>query len=190
MGKIKTFANKTALDLTTPTSLFIVFFLVMSLLAQVSLRFPNAEILGATFVKHVSDIMTEHEAGKSMIVLMICAFILSLVRLLSYRNAPQNKYTLSLVHPVCNFLLSLVFVELAITGAVTLSALGKPLFKEMFLYMTLKNILLSITLLLSLMLLNLEKTQDTASRFYLISFAAILAAVHAWILNSWHEIQF
>jgi hypothetical protein len=134
--------------------------------------------------------MTEHEAGKSMVVLMICAFILSFVRLLFCRNAPQNKYTLSLVHPVCNFLLSLVFVELAITMAVTLSAFGEPFFKKMLFYMTLKNVLLSITLLLSLMLLNLEKTQDTTSRFYLIPFALILAAIHVLILNSWHEIGF
>ncbi|PYG96842.1 hypothetical protein CVV67_30885 [Arthrobacter stackebrandtii] len=117
--------------------------------------------------------MTEHEAGKSMFVLSIYALLVSFIKSVwQARAAVHPFFNRYVVIVPANFLISLVFVE----GAVTFSVLlvlpaDAPGAGEMFLYLGGKYLVLAFTLLCTLILLNSDR--DLIKNFWLKHVAAL-----------------
>ena len=100
--------------------------------------------------------MTEHEAGKSMFVLSIfalfCSYSKYFISLKWGVNSFLNKY---LVLAPTNFLVSLVFVELAVTYSVVIMVPKSPIpHWDVLLYLGGKNTALGLALILSLAVIN------------------------------------
>lgn len=100
--------------------------------------------------------MTEHEAGKSMVVLSVYAVLVSVVKSIWQirANVPAffDRYV---VMVPTNFLISLVFVECAVTlSVIAVSPKGVPGIWWGLLCLGGKNLLLASTLLCALILLN------------------------------------
>lgn len=145
------------LDVRTPVSLFFVFLVVMSSLGMVSNLLPfETKVFGVHIAKHVSDIMTEHEAFKSIFVLTCITVFVGILKqsfLLagSTLSTFTNKYV---VLAPTNFLVSLVFVALAITITVFLFAPKPPGAWTLLFFIFAKNGVLAISLITSLVFLN------------------------------------
>jgi hypothetical protein len=70
--------DRTELDIKSAFSLFVVFLVALCFSAWiVSLFSFETKIFDKELTKHLSEIMTEHEAGKSMFVLSIFALLFS-----------------------------------------------------------------------------------------------------------------
>ncbi|WP_024591785.1 MULTISPECIES: hypothetical protein [unclassified Pseudoalteromonas] len=177
--------DRTELDIKSAFSLFVVFLVALCFSAWiVSLFSFETKIFDKELTKHLSEIMTEHEAGKSMFVLSIFALLFSYSKyLFSLKwgvNPFLNKY---LVLAPTNFLVSLVFVELAVTYSVVIMVPKSPIpHWDVLLYLGGKNTVLGIALILSLAVinknssLNINKTQQ----FFL---SVILAGIYFWALT-------
>lgn len=145
------------LDVRPSVSLFFVFLVVMSLLVIMSNLLPfETKVFGVHIAKHVSDIMTEHEAFKSIFVLTVLVVLGGLIKqgfLLAESNISPfiNKY---IVLAPTNFLVGLIFVAMAITTTVLLFAHKPPGAWPVFFSIFAKNGALAFSLTASLVLLN------------------------------------
>ncbi|MGK0149695.1 hypothetical protein [Pseudomonas putida] len=171
------FSGRVELDFEAPITLFCTFAVIFSVVGWIAVHLPfETELFGVELTKHVSDIMTEHEAGKSMFVLSIYALLVSFIKSVWQARAAVlpffNRYV---VIVPANFLVSLVFVE----GAVTFSVLfvtptDAPGAGEMLLYLGGKYLVLASTLLTALILLNSDR--DFVKNFWLKHAAALCLA--------------
>ncbi len=84
-------------------------------------------LYGKILPQHVSDLMTEHEAIKSLNIFSIIIIVVCfLSALLSYARIDHTKIELYFKYPVSNFILTLAAVSLAISISVFISTLGIP----------------------------------------------------------------
>ena len=154
LSKIERFSD---LDVRSPVSLFFVFLSVMSILGIVSNVLPfETKVFGVHIAKHVSDIMTEHEAFKSIVVLTFIAVVGGTIKQIflvsgSELSSFSNKY---IVLAPTNFLISLVSVAIAITATVLLLAPKPPGVWGVLSIVFIKNGVLAVTLICSLIILN------------------------------------
>jgi hypothetical protein len=177
--------SKTELDLKPSFSLFVVFLVILCISAWVVSLFDfETKVFGSELTKHLSEIMTEHEAGKSMFVLSIFALVISYSKyFISLKwgvNSFLNKY---LVLAPTNFLVSLVFVELAVTYSVVIMVTKSPIpYWDVLLYLGGKNTVLGLALILSLVVINKSKSLNINQLLQLI-LSAIFACVYFWALT-------
>ena len=177
--------SKTELDLKSPLSLFVVFLVILCTSAWiVSLFSFETKLFGTELTKHLSEIMTEHEAGKSMFVLSIFALVFSyskyLISLKWSVNPFLNKY---LVLAPTNFLVSLVFVELAVTYSVVLMVPKSPIpHWDVLLYLGGKNTALGLALILSLAVINKSNSLNI-SKILQLTLSIIFASIYFWALT-------
>ncbi|WP_146018004.1 MULTISPECIES: hypothetical protein [Pseudomonas] len=149
--------NSMELDFKNPLSLFCTFLVILCITAWVSQQLPlETKFFGVELTKHVSDIMSEHEAGKSMFALSIYVLSVSYVKyFLSLRSKINVSFNRYAVLAPANFLVSLVFVEMAVTFSVIAMVPKEPVSPwSVLLYLGGKNLALSAFLLSSLAILN------------------------------------
>ncbi len=177
--------QRTELDLKNPVSLFVIFFVLLCVSAWLVSQFNfDTKLFGTQLIKHLSDIMIEHEAGKSMFVLSIFALIISYLKyLVSLRyiiSPPINRY---LVLAPINFLVSLVFVEMAVTYSVIISVPKGPIsyWADLF-YLGGKNTFLAVTLLTSLAILNISDGFQMG-RLKQLVITMVLSSAYFWALT-------
>ena len=183
--------EKTGLDLWGAITLYLVFFGVLLFLTEISgIVGHDITILGESTMKHVSDIMSEHEASKSLFALSIVALLLGFINSLFIKNTELCFYNKRIVIPTTNFLISLVFVMLAVSTAVAfgvyrLVGLSSVLYNVLF-YGFLKNILLSIFLIYPLIVLKI----NTNINPYFKNISALLSCIiYSLILSQFHKID-
>lgn len=186
MRMLEKISNRTVLDVKSPASLFIGFLLSLCLLALIarSLDFETV-IFGETLTKHVSDIMSEHEAGKSMFALSILVLLISYTKLImEWLSIPikPSINTYIFINPA-NFLISLISVELAVTTAVLIMVPKGPInYWDPLLYLGGKNYFLGGTLIISLIFLHTKPTLNM-NKLAKSSVAIITSASHFWALT-------
>ncbi|WP_010222575.1 hypothetical protein [Pseudomonas donghuensis] len=154
------FVGRVELDFEAPLTLFCTFAVIFSVVGWIVIQLPfKTELFGVELIKHVSDIMTEHEAGKSMFVLSVYTLLVSFIKSVwQARSAVHSFFNRYIVIVPANFLISLVFVEGAVTFSVILvTPTGVPGAGEMFLYLGGKYLVLASTLLSALILLNSDR---------------------------------
>jgi len=177
-------SDVTGLDFKGAVSLFCIFTIVLCLAAWMVQRFPfETTIFGTSLTEHLSNIMTEHEAGKSIVVLSFYAFVVSYLRFfLSLKFNVSNFFDRYVVFVPTNFLVNLVFVELAVTLSVVLMVPKEPIniWPEM-LYLGGKNLALAVFLLSSLAISNKDCTLFN-NRMLRLLVSAVLAGLYLWML--------
>lgn len=172
------FSGRVELDFEAPLTLFCTFAVIFSVVGWVVLQLPfEAELFGVKLTKHVSDIMTEHEAGKSMFVLSVYALLVSFIKSVwQVRSTVPPFFNRYVVIVPANFLISLVFVEGAVAFSVILvTPTEVPGSSEMFLYLGGKYLALASTLTSALILLNSDR--GFVNGFWLKHGAALSMAV-------------
>jgi hypothetical protein len=117
-------------------------------------------IYGETLIKHISDLMSEHEAIKSLNILSIGFIIISFITALyTIYKKPNPKFYLYFLHPMLNFICTLAAVSLAITVSVFISSLGMYGAFPTSLILLFINFILTASLLSSVYYLNLRPVQ-------------------------------
>lgn len=172
------------LDLKDPFSLFCIFLVVLCIAAWVIQKFPfDTEIFGDNLTKHLSDIMTEHEAGKSMFAISLYVLFMSYVKFfISLRWKCNTFFDKYFVLAPAGFLISLIFVEMAVTVSVVVMVPKEPYspWPELF-YLGGKNLALSICLVGSMMVLN--NASLVPRKFVKFFVSLFLSSMYFWALG-------
>jgi len=182
---VKEYEKNTDLDLGGAITLFIVFLFSLLILAGVSRLYDLEEtIFGATITKHVSDIMTEHEAGKSLFLLSFIVLILGFIKSIQIKKGVNKFFENRIVIPTTNFLIGLIAVMLAVSTSVSVSLFLSYGFTDqicmILFYVYLKNIFLSFFLLCPLIILNFNSdVKITQSKKYTL----VLCSVAMYIIT-------
>lgn len=176
----KLFFQDTDVDFRSASSLYVIFAVVITVLGFASRSMGmNFEIAGASVVKHVSDIMTEHEAPKTIVALFLVVIFLGYIRtgVASVGKKIPDKLDRYLFLPPSTFLVELVAVVLAVATAVLLSAPKGMGYGFLVFYVGGKTALLAGTLFLTVSLLF----QSPAVRFrwfYNLVVPSLCVALH------------
>ncbi|MCG6229669.1 hypothetical protein [Vibrio furnissii] len=159
MRYIKELEYKTGLDIGDVISVFLVFLTCFYLLANGAKLFPYGyEVFGTNINQHVGELMTEHEAGKSITLLSVLAIFLGLIKSLRGSEFHKGTFDSRVVTPITNFTLCLISTMLAITYAVgfTLKPFpgGESLYLMFLYHGFLKHTLLCLSIGCALVVLN------------------------------------
>ncbi|EKF9401013.1 hypothetical protein O1B79_003558 [Vibrio cholerae] len=126
MRYIKKLECETGLDISGSISLFFVFLVCFFFLSKGAQQFPYGfQVFGLNINQHVGNLMSEHEAGKSISLLSFLAIILGVIKSLKGSSFHKGFVDSKIIIPITNFTLCLTATMLAITYAVafTLSPL-------------------------------------------------------------------
>lgn len=193
MQFVKRYEKDTGLDLGGAITLFIVFLVSLLLLAYVTSFYDLKEtIFGASITKHVSDIMTEHEAGKSIFLLSFVVLVLGLIKSTQIKEGVNQFFENRIVIPTTNFLIGLISVMLAVSTSVSVSLVATYGVTDQVImilfYAYLKNILLSLFLLYPLIILNFNSSGTmTNSKKYILALVSVV--MYIVTLSFYHEID-